>query len=233
MGGGETHPPLKNVGGDIINQSFSQTPLSPLSFIAGVNTVNNHLRELFDINWLVALMLSGVWLFAALWTVARQASLSMEFPRQEYWSGLPFSTREDVLDPGIERVPGSPESLALVGEVFTTSITWEAPLTIRAPGNRARCSQFINGLLRPRKWQWYAQGHPANWPRLCLQGQRSFPIAGPLTFQEVFHFLRAHCFLLNHTWGVWPKRASEISQSWLISNQGENLRTPFLLVTTG
>ena len=60
MGGGETHPPLKNVGGDIINQSFSQTPLSPLSFIAGVNTVNNHLRELFDINWLVALMLSGV-----------------------------------------------------------------------------------------------------------------------------------------------------------------------------
>jgi len=31
----------------------------------------------------------------------------MEFSRQEYWSGLPFSSPEDLLDPGIE--PGSPE----------------------------------------------------------------------------------------------------------------------------
>ena len=34
--------------------------------------------------------LSYVWLFAILWTVAHQASPSMEFSRQEYWSGLPF-----------------------------------------------------------------------------------------------------------------------------------------------
>ena len=33
---------------------------------------------------------SHVWLFATLWAVARQALLSMGFPRQEYWSGLPF-----------------------------------------------------------------------------------------------------------------------------------------------
>ena len=31
-----------------------------------------------------------VWLFATQWTVAHQAPLSMEFPRKEYWSGLPF-----------------------------------------------------------------------------------------------------------------------------------------------
>ena len=31
-------------------------------------------------------------LFVTPWTVARQASLSMGFPRQEYWSGLPFSS---------------------------------------------------------------------------------------------------------------------------------------------
>ena len=168
MGGGGTHPPLKNVGGDIINQSFSLTHLSPLSFIAGLNTVNNHLRELLGINWLVALMLSCVWLFATPWTVAHQAFCPWNSPRQEYWSGLPFPTRGDVLDPGIELVPGSPGSLALAGEVFTTSTTWEVPLTLRAPGNRAWCSQFINGLLRPRKWQWYAQGHPANCPILCF-----------------------------------------------------------------
>ena len=35
-------------------------------------------------------MLSHVPLFATLWTVAHQAPLSTEFPRQEYWSGLPF-----------------------------------------------------------------------------------------------------------------------------------------------
>ena len=39
-------------------------------------------------------------------TVAHQASLSMGFSRQEYWSGLPFLTPEDLLDPGIK--PWSP-----------------------------------------------------------------------------------------------------------------------------
>ena len=34
--------------------------------------------------------LSRVWLFATAWTVAYKAPLSMEFSRQEYWSGLPF-----------------------------------------------------------------------------------------------------------------------------------------------
>ena len=36
------------------------------------------------------------------WTVARQAPLSMGFPRQEYWSGLPFPSPGDLPDPGIE-----------------------------------------------------------------------------------------------------------------------------------
>ena len=37
-----------------------------------------------------------------LWTVAHQAPRSMEFSMQEYWSGLPFSSPEDLPDPGIE-----------------------------------------------------------------------------------------------------------------------------------
>ena len=40
------------------------------------------------------------------WTVAHQAPLSIGFSRQEYWSGLPFPSPEDLPDPGIE--PGSP-----------------------------------------------------------------------------------------------------------------------------
>ena len=46
--------------------------------------------------------LNRVWLSATLWTVARQAPLSMRFSRQEYWSGLPFSSPGDLPDPGIE-----------------------------------------------------------------------------------------------------------------------------------
>ena len=51
--------------------------------------------------------LSHVQLFATPWTVAYQAPQSMEFSRQEYWSGLPFPPLGDLPDPGIE--PGSPE----------------------------------------------------------------------------------------------------------------------------
>ena len=44
--------------------------------------------------------------FVTPWTKARQAPLSMEFSRQEYWSGLPFPSAGDFPNPGIE--PGSP-----------------------------------------------------------------------------------------------------------------------------
>ena len=57
------------------------------------------------------------------WTVAHQAPLSMEFSRQEYWSGLPFPIPGDLPDPGIE--PTSPVSPALAGGFFTMSATWE------------------------------------------------------------------------------------------------------------
>ena len=42
------------------------------------------------------------------WTVAHQAPLSMRFPRQEYWSGLPCPSSGDLHDPGVE--PPSPAS---------------------------------------------------------------------------------------------------------------------------
>ena len=47
-------------------------------------------------------MLSCVQLFANLWTVTHQGPLSMEFYKQEYWSGLLFSPPEDLPGPGIE-----------------------------------------------------------------------------------------------------------------------------------
>ena len=59
--------------------------------------------------------LSRIRLFATPWTVAYQAP-PMGFSRQEYWSGLPFPSPEDLPDPGIE--PGSPalQAVALPSE---------------------------------------------------------------------------------------------------------------------
>ena len=58
-------------------------------------------------------LLSHVRLFVTPWTVASQAPRSMEFFRQEYWSGLSFPTPEDVPDPGIESTSPALASLSL------------------------------------------------------------------------------------------------------------------------
>ena len=50
-------------------------------------------------------------------TVAQQAPLSMGFPRQEYWSGLPYSPPGDLFHPGIK--PESPAAPALAGGFLT------------------------------------------------------------------------------------------------------------------
>ena len=59
-------------------------------------------------------MLSCIRFFATPWTVARQSYLSMEFSRQEYWTGLPFPSPGDLPYPGLE-----PGSLVLADGFFT------------------------------------------------------------------------------------------------------------------
>ena len=62
---------------------------------------------------------------ATLWTVPHQAPLSVEFSRQEHWSGLSFPSPGDLPNPGIELL-----SPALAGGFFSTSATWEDKLTM-------------------------------------------------------------------------------------------------------
>ena len=71
---------------------------------------------------------SCVPLFEIPWTVARQAPLSMGFPRQEYWSGLSCPPPGDLPDPRVE--PASLMSPALADGFFTTSATWEAQFLV-------------------------------------------------------------------------------------------------------
>ena len=75
---------------------------------------------------------SRVLLFAAPKTIARQAPLSMEFSRQEYWNGLPFPSPGNLPNPDIK--PTSPAAPALEGGVFTTAppkaVKWD-PLNLK------------------------------------------------------------------------------------------------------
>ena len=71
---------------------------------------------------------SHIQLCAVLWTGARQASLSMGFSRQEYWSGLPCPPPGDLPDPRIK--PECLKFLALAGRfvaqlVKNPSAVWE------------------------------------------------------------------------------------------------------------
>ena len=56
-------------------------------------------------------VLSHIQLFERPWTIAHQAPLSMEFYRQEYWSGLPFPSPRDLPDLGIKLLSAASLSL--------------------------------------------------------------------------------------------------------------------------
>ena len=60
--------------------------------------------------------LSPVQLFVTPWTGAHQAPLSMKFSRQEYWSGLPFPSPGDLLNPGIKLMSPTLQADSLLSE---------------------------------------------------------------------------------------------------------------------
>ena len=89
---------------------------------------------------------SGVSNSATPLTVDHQAPLSMEFSRQEYWSGLPFPTPGDLSNPGIE--PVSFVCSALAGGFFTTA-PLGSPRKVLEIIKRQICSEYTNikGIL--------------------------------------------------------------------------------------
>ena len=91
-----------------------------MTFLAPHSKLTSQRRILGMLDFSCVLpVLSHIWLFATSQTVARQAPLSMEFSRQEYWSGLPFPSPGDL--PGSETEPTSLVSPALAGGFFTTA----------------------------------------------------------------------------------------------------------------
>ena len=80
--------------------------------------------------------LSRVQHFATPWLVACHSPLSMGFSRQEYWSGLPFPSPEDLPNPGIK--PVSPSSPALQTDSLPLSY-------LGSPEGRTLCSKGRSG----------------------------------------------------------------------------------------
>ena len=80
----------------------------PDSFYILKPKYNTHIENNIHHNIYLAQMLSHIWLFATPWTLAHQGLLSIEFSRQEYWSGLPFPSPRDLPGLGIK-----PRSTAL------------------------------------------------------------------------------------------------------------------------
>ena len=77
---------------------------------------------------------SHVRLFVTLWTVACQAFLSMGFPRQGYWGGLPFPSTGDLSNPGIDSMSPALQADSL-------------PLS-----HQGSPSQYITMCKTDRKW---------------------------------------------------------------------------------
>ena len=73
------------------------------------------------------------------WTVGHRAHLSMEFPRQEHWSGLPFPSPGDLPNPGTE--PGSP--------------ALQADSSPSEPPGKPQWDLFCNNL---EGWEWEGGG---------------------------------------------------------------------------
>ena len=113
--------------------------------VHGVAESQTQLRDLATTLLSKLLLLSRVQLFCDPWTVAHQAPLSMRFPRQEYWSGLPIPSPGDLLNPQIK-----PTLQAAAAKLLQSCLTLCDPIDGSPPG------YAIPGILQARTLEWVA-----------------------------------------------------------------------------
>ena len=113
--------------------------------------------------------LSRVQLFATLWTVACQAPLSMGFPRQEHWSGLPCPSLGYLADPGIEHTSPAWQADSLLSEPLiinpqskSTSVR-NPSSSFLARNGRDVLDQLENQYNSPMRWR--PSGNPISFLR--------------------------------------------------------------------
>ena len=111
-------------------RSFASLHFTPRGWgwgCRGTNTCRSSPHPVMDWKWTVVAveLLSHVWLFVTPWTVVCQVPLPMGFPRQEYWSGLPFPS------PGGSSQPRDQTHISCIGKwILYHWATWEAVIYI-------------------------------------------------------------------------------------------------------
>ena len=108
---------------------------------------------------------SPVRLFATLWTVARQAPLSMEFSRQEYWSGLPCPPAGDLLNPPMELESPALQADSLLNETPRKPRLYVHIYMGEENGNLFQYSCLKNSLDRGAWWA-AVHGVAQSWTQL-------------------------------------------------------------------
>ena len=111
-----------------------------------------------------AYMLSGfshVWLFANPWTVAHHTLLSMGLFWHEYWSRLPFSSLEDIPDPGIESMSSALQADSLSSAAAAKSL--QLCLTLCDPIDSSPPGSPVPGILQARTLEWVAISFSNAW----------------------------------------------------------------------
>ena len=110
----------------ILYKSYNLRYADDTTLMAENEELKSLLMKVKEMKWSEVNSFSCVQLFETPWTVAFQALPPMGFSRQEYWSGLPFPSPENLPDPGIE--PRSPalRADALLSEPQGESGEWRS-----------------------------------------------------------------------------------------------------------
>ena len=113
-------------------------------------------------------------LFLTLWTVVHHVPLSMGFSRQEYWSGLPFPSPEDLSNPGIEPVSLTSPALALAIRFFTISATLEARWMYNTHTHTHTHIYIYSRILFGNKKEWSTHtGYNIDKPQKIILSERN------------------------------------------------------------
>ena len=134
--------------------------------------------------------------FVTPWTIARQPPLSMGFPMQQHWSGLPFPPPGDLPNPGTE-----PTSSALGSRFFTICTTREARAFHRlpkvtskpdqeAPEQRACLQSLTAGEAESLGQQESPPRHPEGVPSAVSPDESSGPVLEPICSEPTSLYTR-------------------------------------------
>ena len=154
-------------------------------------------------------LLSRVQLFATPWTAAHQASLSMEFSRQEHGSGLLFPSLGELPNPGIK-----PTSPALASGFFTTEPPGKPVMVVHLSLIRVLASD-----IAPQRHSFLSlpMDEMSSQERPCKRRSKTLDLGYEAWILDITHQLANKCLLITHwAWLLGWCVDTDMSHSWVL-----------------